>query len=386
MNRRRRLWFKSASQYRENSARGEVPRPSNASTTNTNRSPIASFFPGYFALVMATGSVSLAAYLLGVERIAQVLFWINIPAYMTLWAITLVRLFRYHAQFVYDLTHHASGAAFLTTVAATCVLGTQFAVLTPYKPLAVSLWFVGIALWMALIYTFFVAVTVRESKPTLETGISGSWLLVVVSTESICVLGTWVAQEIDATDLVLFIALLMYLLGAMLYILLASLIFYRWIFFNMEAEALAPNYWIDMGATAIITLAGSRLLLVANEWQLLEELTPFLKGFTLFFWAIGTWWIPLLIALGIWRHVFERVPLSYTPEYWSLVFPLGMYTAATFVLAQATGVSFLSIIPTFFIYLALMGWGITFAGMIWQLVGSRARKQNARMPKGKDRV
>jgi tellurite resistance protein TehA-like permease len=178
----------------------------------------------------------------------------------------------------------------------------------------------------------------------------------------------------------------MYLLGAMLYILLASLIFYRWIFFNMEAEALAPNYWIDMGATAIITLAGSRLLLVANEWQLLEELTPFLKGFTLFFWAIGTWWIPLLIALGIWRHVFERVPLSYTPEYWSLVFPLGMYTAATFVLAQATGVSFLSIIPTFFIYLALMGWGITFAGMIWQLVGSRARKQNARMPKGKDRV
>jgi len=134
-----------------------------------------------------------------------------------------------------------------------------------------------------------------------------------------------------------------------------------------------------MGATAIITLAGSRLLLVANEWQLLEELIPFLKGFTLFFWAIGTWWIPLLIALGIWRHVFERVPLSYTPEYWSLVFPLGMYTAATFVLAQATGVSFLSIIPSFFIYLALMGWGITFVGMIWQLLGSRARKQNARV-------
>src|SRR5919199_819550 len=146
------------------------------------------FFTRYFALVMATGSVSLAAHLLGMERIAQVLFWINIAAYIVLWTITLVRLFRYHAQFFYDLTHHDRGVTFLSTVAATCVLGTQFAVLTPYKPLAVSLWFVGIALWMALIYTFFVAVTVRESKPTLEAGISGSWLLVVVSTESICVL------------------------------------------------------------------------------------------------------------------------------------------------------------------------------------------------------
>ena len=144
MNRRRRPWFKRASQYYEKSARGNVPHPSSSSTTNSNRSAIASFFPGYFALVMATGSVSLAAHLLGMERIAQVLFWINIAAYIVLWTITLVRLFRYHAQFVYDLTHHARGVTFLSTVAATHqrhplpTTSYRSTTSTPYNPNSVA--------------------------------------------------------------------------------------------------------------------------------------------------------------------------------------------------------------------------------------------------------
>ncbi|MGZ6962503.1 MAG: SLAC1 family transporter, partial [Ilumatobacteraceae bacterium] len=37
-----------------------------------------------------------------------------------------------------------------------------------------------------------------------------------------------------------------------------------------------------------------------------------------------------MIAIGIWRHIVRRVPLRYHPSYWALVFPLGMYGAATF--------------------------------------------------------
>ena len=33
----------------------------------------------------------------------------------------------------------------------------------------------------------------------------------------------------------------------------------------------------------------------------LETLLPFLKGFTIFFWATGTWWIPMLLILVVWR-------------------------------------------------------------------------------------
>jgi len=330
-------------------------------------------FPGYFALVMATGIVSIASHFEGLEPIARALLWANVLFYVVLWALTLARLALHRAAFVADLTSHARSVLFLTMVAGTCVLGSQLVILTGGTETARALWFVGIALWILLTSVFFSVATLREPKPPLEQGINGAWLLVVVSTESIAVLGCLVAPTFASPAHALFVALWAYCVGAMLYILLIALILYRWMFFPLTPDTLTPSYWINMGALAITTLAGARLILAAPHWPFLAEIAPFLKGFTLFFWASGAWWIPLLVIAGVWRHGIQRVPLTYHPQYWSLVFPLGMFTAATFQLARATGIGFLAVVPDVFVWIALGAWTICFVGMLRDVAG-RARR------------
>ena len=74
-------------------------RPFSA-TAMASQSAIATLFPGYFALVMATGIISLAAHFLGLTHIAQVLFWVNMTAYVVLWVLTVLRLVYYRAQLI----------------------------------------------------------------------------------------------------------------------------------------------------------------------------------------------------------------------------------------------------------------------------------------------
>jgi len=330
--------------------------------------------PAYFALVMATGIISIALFLHGLETAAYILFYLNILFLFTLLGLFIYRLVQFKQQVIADFKSYQKGPGFFTLVAALCIVGNQFILLFQYLLAAKILLALAAAAWLFIGYGFFYNITVTEDKKGLKDGINGTWLVVIVAIQALSVLISFLSEEDSAfVPVYLFVALCFFLLGCVFYLYIMSLIIYRISFFPLNAGELGAPYWINMGATAITTLAGSMLILHVQKVPFIIEILPFLKGFTLLFWAAGTWWIPLLIILGIWRHVIKKVavPLSpdgYDPSYWGMVFPLGMYTVCTFRLSEALDIPFLKLIPHYFIYIALFAWVAVMIGLIRTLL------------------
>jgi tellurite resistance protein TehA-like permease len=324
-------------------------------------------FPGYFALVMATSAVSIASFLLGHLLVAHALVYLNWLFYLSLWALTLVRLVRFPRKVVDDLFDHQRAPGFFTLVAATCMLATQTTLIAGGHAIGTYLWWFGLCLWFVIMYAFFTAVTIRLHKPTLAAGINGAWLIAAVATQSIVVSRGALDGLSAPSPPIQFLCIAMFMIGCMLYLAIIPLIFYRLTFVRLELRDFSPPYWINMGAVAITTLAGATLILRIGHWPVLAPIAPFLPGFTVFFWAASTWWIPLLIALMAWRYVIRRDVPSYEPALWGMVFPLGMYTTATFQLSRALGLDFLAGVSRGFIVFALAAWLAVFLGLLRHL-------------------
>jgi tellurite resistance protein TehA-like permease len=337
--------------------------------------------PNIFAMVMATGIVSLALNGTGYPVLAHFLFWLNVGLYAALSLLVALRAVRYRADLSSDLKSHAKAPGFFTLVAAPCVLGNQCVLLHGAGTAGLALWVVGVVFWVALTYAMLPGLMEAVAKPQPEVGLTGAWLLSVVGTQAVSVLASLLVPVLsaDAPEVPQFVALAFWLVGSMLYIWLIALIFHRILFLPLSPRDLTPPYWINMGAMAISTLAGVRLVGEAGRSPLLTELLPFLKGMTLLFWATATWWIPILLALGAWRHLTKRVPLTYEHGYWAAVFPLGMYTVCTTELSRKFGLPFLEPLPRAFVWVAAAAWAATFTGLCLHVAGW-TRRRGAKPP------
>jgi tellurite resistance protein TehA-like permease len=339
------------------------------------RGAVERLFPGYFALVMATGIIGIAASQQGAGWLADALFVVAVAAYVVLAVLLVARVLLAPRALVADLVSHARGFALLTVVAGTNVLGSAAAVIHGWWALAWALWWVSLPLWAVLAYTTLAAVVVGPDKPGLQGGINGTWFLLTVSTESIAALGALLLAR-DGGDLLAFVCLATFALGFVLYLIVMTMVFLRWTFQELSPTEADPPAWIAAGAVAITVLAGSNLLLARAESPRIERVAPFVEGLAVMSWATATFWFPVMITIGVWRHVVHRMPLRYHPSYWAMVFPLGMYSVATFRLRAVTELDALGWLPKAAFIVALAAWVLAFAGLAHQgLAALSARRR-----------
>lgn len=324
---------------------------------------VATLYPGCFALVMATGIISNALFFEGYRGWADALFAINAVAYSCLVVFTIARLIWFSPALWADLVNPGLVFSFFTIVASTDVFGVGLS-LRGFATAASVLWLVALIFWFVLIYFSF-AVLVFLNTAHGANVVHGGWLIAIVGTESLVVLGTIVAPGMGDFSAAVFVLIhMLWGVGLGLYGIFITLFAYRIFFFDVEPNDITPLLWVVMGAATITTNAGSMLILTDSGISFLHSMRPFIDGVTLIVWAWATWWIPLLILFGIWKHGICRIPLTYTPMFWSLVFPLGMYALASLRLSLAADFPPLRSLSLAMVWIALAAWAMTGVGFV----------------------
>jgi tellurite resistance protein TehA-like permease len=344
------------------------------------RDDLKTLHPAYFSLVMATGIVSIATYLHGIPVLPKVLFWLNALFLAGLAAATCARILRYSRAFAADIQNHSRAVGFFTTAAATAVFGTELVSQMDAARIAAAFWIAATMLWFVTFYGVLAVLTVKPDKPSLADGLNGGWLVSAVAFQSIAMLTVLISAAGVFAGLdrpMLFAALVLWLGGGALYLWIITLIFFRSTFVRMAPEDLTPPYWINMGAVAISALVGAMLIEHTALSRDVAEIVPFVRGLTLFYWAIATLWIPMLLVLGAWRYLICGVPHAYDPLHWGGVFPLGMYSVSTYHLAKILAAPFLLPLSQLFMAIAVLAWAATFAGLVDSRINRSPRARSS---------
>jgi len=337
--------------------------------------------PAYFAMVMSTGIVSIAFDGLGIDPIARTLFVLNIGAYVALCVLFFARITVYFDAFVADMKHPRRCWGFFTFVVGTNTLGSQFYLFSDILIVAQGLWLVGLGSWVFFMYAIYFYLISHYGGP-LNDLVTGATLLTVVATQSVTVLGSQLTGTFGSlSDFIYLISLTHFAAGWVLYLIFIILV--TQVLLTKEFEPLdwEGPYWIAMGAAAITTLAGSNMLLFLDMGNLYEATLVI----TYLAWAAGAWWIPILLYMDFWKFtrlnpedrpywitLFPWASLGfgrgdrhfYEPPSWGRVFPMGMFTACTVALTEASGFEILYLIPSGWGWFALVVWVLTFLGTV----------------------
>jgi tellurite resistance protein TehA-like permease len=289
--------------------------------------------PGCFAVVMATGIVSQAMRLDGAAVASAILLGVAIAAYVLLAAGYAWRLAAYPRLVGADAADPRRAFGFFTLAAGSDVLAARLA--GDDQGVAAALLVIGGISWALLSYAVPLLLAGRSSVRPALAAANGTWFLWSVATQSVAVGLTSLPAPVPGA--VAALAVFCWAVGVILYLLVAGLVVAAALSFSVRPT---PAYWVFMGGTAISALAGAQILRLPPG-PLQAAVHAVVAGLSVMLWAFGSWLIPLLVVVGVWRHVRRHVRLAYEPGLWSIVFPVGMYGVASHELGTVLNVSWL---------------------------------------------
>jgi tellurite resistance protein TehA-like permease len=324
--------------------------------------------PGSFTLVMATGILSVAAYGEGVLWLSWALLAVASTAYALLAATLAVAAARRPRVLARRLVDPSTAFESFALTAATSVLGVRW-LIAGWQRAAEGLWITAL---VTLAVTGYVVATALSLRPTRVIGAArGGWLLGVVATQSVAVLGASLALLWWRGGLA-FVSLCLWLVGLALYGAILGVLALRHLLRGAGLADYAPDHWIAMGALAISCLAGTRLLAAGLGHGVLDAALPLVAGLTVATWAVATAWCPWLAVTQGWRAVSVPGALRYgRGQWWAMVFPVAMYGEATRDLDHELGLPVLGEVAATFFALGLVGWMLTAAGLLRASLPSR---------------
>ena len=322
--------------------------------------------PGYFALVMGSGIISVGLRLEGHGSLSVALLVVAEVAFVVLLGLTGWRLVAHRAAVADDFADPRRAFGFFTVIAGTNVLGVRLG-MDGHHAVTAALLLVAALLWLVLGYVIpWTAVLGAQKRPVLVTA-NGTWFIWVVASQSVAVSAAALEPVVSTGRSVLaVVAVFSWSVGIFLYAAAGVFVAARMMLYELRPADLTPPYWVAMGACAITVLAGARIVEMAGA-PMVDVTRGLVAGASVMFWAFATWLIPVLVAAGWWRHFRHGVPLRYEATWWSIIFPLGMYAVAGIYLGRADHLPIVGAIGGIELWVALAAWVATLVAMLVHL-------------------
>ncbi|MER6078753.1 TDT family transporter [Streptomyces sp. NPDC001833] len=313
-----------------------------AGADGTGRRPLG---PGWFAAVMGTGIVAVAAATLPRTlpglRTAATVVWAAAGLLLIVLAVRYLaqRRLRVHAgdpllaQFL-----GAPPMALLTVGAGTLLLGPRLLGERVALDVDWALWPAGTVLGLASACAVPCLMVTRH-RYTPDAA-SGGWLLPVVPPIVSAATGALLVPRAPAGQPRLALLLGCYAmlgLGLVAVLMVLAMVYSRLVHHEAPSGATVPTVWIGVGAldqavTALGALAKAAPSALPAPYARGSAVAALLGGLGI--WGFAMLWLVLATTLTV-REVRRGLPFA--PTWWSFIFPLGACVTGTGALAARTG-------------------------------------------------